>query len=159
MPSTARNLQEVTSSQPATENLQIQSPPGPQQPIAKIVPAGLSTACAPHSLPLLQPVLLCSRRTRKSPTANCSAKSDKASLQGPDKASPGAATPSARPRLHSSLGYCLTDKASHDASLSLAYAYLILLLVRTRHLVAAHLTLHLTNTPPVLDDFTTDNPS
>lgn len=89
----ARNLQEITSSQPAPEDLQIQSPPGPQQPIAKIVPAGLSTACAPHSLPLLQPVLLFSRRTRKSPTAHCSANSDKASLQGPDKASPGAATP------------------------------------------------------------------
>ncbi len=40
---------------------------------------------------------------------------------------------------------CLTEQASHDASLSLAYAYLILLLVRTRHLVAAHLTLHLTS--------------
>ena len=142
----ARNLQEVTSSQPATENLQIQIPPGPQQPIANNLPAGQSTACAPHSLPLLQPVLLCSRRTRKSPTANCSAKSDKASLQGPDKASPElslhtkcASSPSLFTRLP-----CLTEQASHDASLSLAYAYLILLLVRTRHLVAAHLTLHLT---------------
>lgn len=92
-------------------------------------------------------MLLFSRRTRKSPTTNCSANSDKASLQGPDKASPGAATPHqvrVLAFLFNRLLSDLTEQASHDASLSLAYAYLILLLVRTRHLVAAHLTLHLT---------------
>lgn len=146
----ARNLQEVTSSQPALKNLQIRTPPGLQQPIATYRTLGpvhclraaqscqsaTAAACAffPQGEPASHPL----------PTTAPKVTKPASSLQGPStRPAPELPTPHQVRVLAISLGYGLTDKASHDASLSLAY--LILFLVRTRHLVAAHL-----NSPPHL---------